>query len=123
MNPYLLLGRPYRLGGDFIKHEGGDCLSLAKIVLTYYGIATPEPKRSWYRRLRRGDTAVFKDELERWGKETSDLECGVVALCKAENGYGMATWFENGWLNCGESGVRWNPIGHLQPLAFYCPRK
>ncbi len=123
MNPYLLLGRPYRLGGDFINYEGGDCLSLARAVLAYYGVNTPEPQRDWYRRLRRGDTSVFKEELERWGQQTTHVDCGVVALCRSENGYGMAVYFENGWLNFGESGVRWSPIGHLQVHEFYCPRK
>lgn len=123
MNPYQLIGRPYRLGGDFIKYEGGDCLTLARAVLTFYGIESPTPKRSWYRRLRRGDTAVFKDELERWGEKTTELECGVVALCQAENGYGMAVWFRNGWLSFVESAVKWSPVEALQPLAFYCPQK
>ena len=33
-----------------------------------YNIATPTPKRDWYRRLRRGDYSVFKEELEKWGE-------------------------------------------------------
>lgn len=123
MNPYLLLGRPYRLGGDFVNHEGGDCLSLARAVLAYYGISTPEPQRNWYRRLRRGDTSVFEEELKRWGRQTTDLECGVVALCESKNGYGMAVWFESGWMNFGELGVQWSPTERLRPHAFYCQRK
>ena len=123
MNPYLLLGRPYRLGGDFIKYKGGDCLSLARTVLAHYGISTPEPQRDWYRRLRRGDTSVFKEELERWGQQTTNVECGVVALCESKNGYGMAVYFENGWMNYGESEVRWSPAERLHILAFYSPRK
>jgi hypothetical protein len=123
MTPYDLIGRGYRLGADFVSRPEGDCLSLARAVLTYYGVETPEPQRSWYRRLRKGDTAVFYDELERWGVKTTDLECGVVALCRAENGYGMAAWFEEGWLNYAESVVRWSPIGAPQVVALYCPRK
>ncbi len=126
MTPFDLIGRPYRLGGDFIRHEAGDCLSLARFVLSYYGISTPEPQRDWYRRLRRGDTTVFLEELTKWGEEATDLECGVVALCRAENGYGMAVYFEHGWLSFqgfGESVVRWSPTDHLQACGYYCQRK
>ena len=123
MTPYDLIGRQYRLGADFISRPEGDCLSLARAVLSYHGIKTPTPQRSWYRRLRRGDTAVFKDELEHWGEVTADLRCGVVALCRAENGYGMAVWFEDGWLSFVGSEVKWSPIGALQVVERYCPRK
>ena len=126
MTPFDLIGRPYRLGGDFIKHEAGDCLSLARFVLSYYGISTPEPQRDWYRRLRRGDTSVFKEELEKWGEETTQLDYGVVALCEAENGYGMAAYFEHGWLSFlgfGGSVVMWSHTDHLQACGYYCQRK
>ena len=123
MTPYDLIGRGYRLGADFVTRPEGDCLSLARAVLAYHGVETPAPQRSWYRRLRKGDTAVFRDELERWGEETTDLKCGVVALCQAENGYGMATWFEDGWIGYVESVVRWSPIGVPQVVALYCQRK
>ena len=123
MTPYDLIGRGYRLGADFVSRPEGDCLSLARAVLAYHGVETPAPQRSWYRRLRKGDTAVFRDELERWGEETTDLKCGVVALCQAENGYGMATWFEDGWISYVGSAVRWSPIGVPQVVALYCQRK
>lgn len=123
MTPYDLIGRGYRLGADFVARPEGDCLSLARAVLSHYDIETPTPQRSWYRRLRNGDTAVFKDELERWGEVTTDLRCGVVALCQAENGYGMAVWFEDGWLSFAGSEVKWSPIGALQVVERYCQRK
>ena len=123
MTPFDLIGRPYRLGADFVSRPEGDCLSLARFVLKSYGIRTPEPQRSWYRRLRRKDTQVFRDELERWGEVTTDLRCGVVALCQAENGYGMAVWFENGWLSFVGSEVKWSTIGGLAVVECYCPRK
>jgi len=123
VTPYDLIGRGYRLGANFIDYPEGDCVNLARAVLHYYGISTPEPQRSWYRRLRHGDTAVFKEELERWGEETTDLRCGVVALCSAENGYGLAVWFEDGWLSFVESAVTWNPSGRLQVHGYYCRRK
>ena len=123
MTPYDLIGRGYRLGANFVSRPEGDCLSLARAVLTYHGIETPQPDRSWYRRLRKGDTDVFPDELERWGVKTEALECGVVALCQAENGYGMATYFEGGWLSYVESVVQWSPIGVLQVVELYCPQK
>ena len=126
MTPFDLIGRGYRLGADFVSRPEGDCLSLARFVLGWYGIKTPEPQRSWYKRLRRGDTDVFPEELGRWGRITTDLECGVVALCQAENGYGMAVWFEGGWLSfqhCGELVVRWSPTERLQVHEFYCQAK
>ena len=123
MKPYQLIGRGYRLGADFVSRPEGDCLSLARAVMTYYGIATPEPQRSWYRRLRRGDTDVFEEELERWGVKTTDLECGVVALCRGDEGYGMASFYEDGWLSFVGSEVRWSPIAALSVVALYCPPK
>ena len=123
MTPFDLIGRNYRLGADFVSRPEGDCLSLARAVLTYHGIETPTPERSWYRRLRKGDTAVFPEELERWGQKTTALECGVVALCRADNGYGMATYFEGGWISFVGSVVQWSPIGVPQVVELYCPQK
>jgi len=123
MTPYDLIGRSYRLGADFVSRPEGDCLSLARAVLAYHGVDTPTPERSWYRRLRKGDTSVFRDELLNWGVQTDSLECGVVALCQAENGYGMVTYFEDGWLSFVESAVQWSPIGGLQVVGLYCQRK
>ena len=42
MKPVHLIGMPYRLGADPIKHGAADCLSLAKTVLASYGIKTPK---------------------------------------------------------------------------------
>ena len=123
MTPYDLIGRGYRLGADFLSRPEGDCLSLARAVMTYHGVETPQPERSWYRRLRKGDTDVFRDELERWGCKTDHLECGVVALCRADNGYGMATYFEGGWIAFVGSAVQWSPIDVPQVVALYCPQK
>ena len=123
MNPYDLIGKGYRLGADFSRHGVGDCLSLARTVLSSYGIATPEPKREWYRRLRQGDTSVFRDELNRWGQPTLEPRLGTVALCQAENGYGLAVWFEQGWLAYAGSVVQWSPCGVLPVVELYCPLK
>ena len=123
MIPHQLIGKRYRLGSNFEQHGTGDCLSLARAVLAYYGITTPEPQRQWYRRLKRGDTAVFREELERWGDRTELLDCGVVALCQADAGYGLATWYLNGWIHYAGSVVKWSPSEALQVHALYCPRK
>ena len=69
MHPYQLIGLPYRLGAIPEKHGAADCLSLAKAVLAFQGVATPEATRDWYRRIKRGDTSIFKKELERWGQK------------------------------------------------------
>ena len=59
MDPIKLIGMQYCLGANPVDHGAADCLSLCRTVLASYGIDTPKPKRSWYRRLRRGDTDVF----------------------------------------------------------------
>ena len=121
MKPYQLIGLPYRLGADPIKHHAVDCLSLARTVLKHYGINSPEPTRDWYRRVRRKDFSIFKEQLENWGNETNEFKIGTVALCKSSIGYGLAVYWENGWLNCGEQVVRWNPIDSLEIEKYYYP--
>ena len=123
MRPDELIGRGYRLGADFNRHGVGDCLSLAVTVLSFYGIETPTPQRAWYRRLRRGDTSVFKDELERWGARIAEPRLGSVALCQAENGYGLAVFWEAGWLVFVGSEVVWRNTADLRVVAFFCPQK
>ena len=66
---------------------------------------------------------LFLKELARWGKQTSHLESGVVALCNADNGNGMTAYWEEGWLSFVGSEVAWSPIGNLEVNALYCQRK
>jgi len=122
MHPYDLIGLSYRLGADPERHNAADCLSLARAVLQHQKVETPAPQRDWYRRLRRGDTAVFKEELERWGEEIATPKICSVALCHSPLGYGLATFFEGGWIHFDESVVRWSPIGVLPVVAVYCSR-
>lgn len=123
MTPLKLVGLPYRLGADFARHGAGDCLSLARTVLRHYNINTPEPQRAWYRRLRRKDTAVFREELNRWGAVTDAPRIGVVALCQADSGFGLAVYAEDGWLSFVESEVAWSPIGALLVVECFYPQK
>lgn len=123
MDPHRLIGMGYRLGGDPERHGVTDCLGLARTVVEHYGYRAPTPQRSWYRRLRAGDHTIFREELERWGVQTADLNCGVVALCQAEKGYGLAAFWSDGWLSYVGSAVRWNPTGALPVVALYCPQK
>ena len=113
----------YRLGSDPVKHGTADCLSLAKTVLAYYGIESTEPTREWYRRLRRKDYSIFSEQLERWGTKVEKPTIGTVALCQADEGYGMAVYFEGGCLSFVESEVRWSPIENLPVVAFYSSTK
>ena len=92
-------------------------------MLDYYDFPVPIPSRDWYRRLKRGDTAVFKDELERWGKPVVSPRLGCVALCQADNGYGLAVWIDNGWLSFVGSEVKWSPIDALLVVGCYYPQK
>jgi hypothetical protein len=123
MKPHQLIGLPYRLGADPVKHHAADCLSLARTVLRHYGIKSPEPTRDWYRRFRKKDYKIFKEELERWGNETKQFNIGTVALCKSEYGFGLAVYYEEGWINCGESEVRWSPLDGLEVVGCYSPQK
>ena len=122
MHPYELIGLPYRLGAIPEKHGAADCLSLAKAVLAFQGVATPEPTREWYRRIKRGDTDVFKEELTKWGKEINSPTLTTVALCRGPLGLGMATFFEDGWIHFSGSEAVWSPIGALVVEGLYSSR-
>ena len=99
MRPDQLVGLPFRLGADPERHGATDCVGLARAVLAHYGIVTPVPERNWYRRLRRGDTTIFPEQLKQWGVEVETPRIGSVGLCRSETGYGLAVWWEAGWLS------------------------
>ena len=126
MKPYQLIGLPYRLGADPARHGAGDCLSLCRTVLKSYGISSPEPERSWYRRLKKKDYSIFTEELNRWGV-ASPPKLGAIGLCKSDDGYGMAAYYEEGWLSYketfGESVVGWTPLNGLLVEGCYYQRK
>ena len=126
MKPHQLIGLPYRLGADPEKHKAGDCLSLCRTVLKSYGISSPDPERSWYRRLKKKDYSIFFEELNRWGVD-SPPKLGAIALCKSDDGYGMAAFYEEGWLNyqktLGGQVVIWAPLNALMVEGCYYQRK
>ena len=126
MKPHQLIGLPYRLGADPEKHKAGDCLSLCRTVLKSYGISSPDPERSWYRRLKKKDYSIFFEELNRWGVD-SPPKLGAIALCKSDDGYGMAAFYEEGWLNyqktLGGQVVIWSPLNVLMVEGCYYQRK
>jgi hypothetical protein len=113
----------YRLGGDPVRHGVTDCVGLARTVLDYYGIVTPVPKRSWYRRLRKGDTTIFPEQLRAWGIEVEEPRLGAVGLCRSEFGYGLAVWWSEGWLSYRLDQVAWSPPGVLEVCGIYCRSK
>ena len=126
MKPHQLIGLPYRLGADPEKHKAGDCLSLCRTVLKSYGISSPDPKRSWYRRLKKKDYSIFFEELNRWGVD-SPPKLGAIAFCKSDDGYGMAAYYEEGWLSyqktLGGQVVIWSPLNALMVEGCYYQRK
>ena len=126
LKPYELIGKKYRLGSNFLEHGTGDCLSLVQTVLANYGFTVPKAKRDWYRRLRRKDYSIFFEELNRWGVE-SPPKLGAIGLCKSDDGYGMAAYYEEGWINYqktfGESVVSWSSLNALMVVGSYCQRK
>ena len=122
--PHRLIGLKYRLGSNPEQHGPADCLSLASAVVRYYGFTAPQPARSWYRRLRQGDYSIFEEELERWGTVVEQPRIGSVGLCQAEHGgYGLAAWYESGWLSFVQSEVIWSPTGSLGVVGCYYPLK
>ena len=123
MKTEMLLGLPYRLGANPDQHKAADCVSLAGEVIRNYGIDFPLQERDWYRRLRKKDYEVFRDELKKWGTLTTTANIGVVALCKAEKGYGLAVYWKGGWLSFADKTVRWSPIADLAVLELYCPSR
>ena len=127
MKPHELIGLPYRLGADPEKHGAGDCLSICITVLKSYGIYTPQPKREWYKRLRRGDYSVFETELKRWGVDSSP-KLGAIALCLSnENCLGMAAFYEEGWIHYQKTLegrlVKWSAISALTVKGCYSHKK
>ena len=122
MHPYELIGLPYRLGAIPEKHGAADCLSLSKAVLAFQGVTTPEPTRDWYRRIKKGDTSIFEEELERWGQKIEVPTISTVALCHGPLGLGMASYFEDGWIHFSGSEAIWSPIGGLQVVGLYSSR-
>jgi len=126
VKPHQLVGLPYRLGADPEKHKAGDCLSLVRTVLANYGFTVPQGQRDWYRRLRKKDYSIFFEELNRWGVE-SPPKLGTIALCKSDDGYGMATFYEEGWLSyqktLGGQVVIWLPLNALMVEGCYYQRK
>jgi len=126
MKPYKLIGLPYRLGADPERHKAGDCLSLVRTVLANYGITVPEGKREWYRKLRAKDYSIFSEELNRWGVQ-SPPKLGTIGLCKSDNGYGMAAYYEEGWLSYRKTlkgqVVIWSPLNALTVQGCYYQRK
>ena len=126
MRPDQLIGLPYRLGADPVTHGAGDCLSLVRTVVANYGFTVPKGERDWYRRLRKKDYSIFFEELNMWGVE-SPPKLGAIALCKSDNGYGMAAYYEEGWLSyqkrLEELVVIWSPLDNLMVEGCYYPRK
>ena len=126
LKPYELIGLEYRLGSDPVKHGTGDCLSLVRTVLGHYGFTVPKGERDWYRRLKRKDYSIFFEELNRWGVE-SPPKLGTIGLRKSDDGYGMAAYYEEGWLSyqkrLEESVVIWSPLDNLMVEGCYYPRK
>ena len=113
----------YRLGAEPERHGKADCLTLSRYILSTYGIGAPQAERSWYRRLRKKDYSIFKEQLELWGTQTTDIRVGTVALCRAFEGLGLATFIDDypGWLSFGITEVVWNPVEALNIESLYCP--
>lgn len=118
-DPVRLIGLPYRLGANPAKHHATDCINLCRVVLDHYGIPSPEPHRSWYRRLRLGDTTVFTEQLDLWGHPVVSPTAGTIAF----DGKGLAAYYEDGWLHCSTitKSVEWAPC--VNSVALYCHGK
>tara|TARA_R100000734_G_C3314886_1_gene106624 strand:- start:1343 stop:1738 length:396 start_codon:yes stop_codon:yes gene_type:complete len=123
IEPYQLIGLPYRLGAVPEKHGAADCLTLSKAVLAWYGIESPCPTRSWYKRLRAQDYSIFWEQLELWGIKTDAAKVGTIGLIRAaDSSYGLAAFYDDGWLQFKDRQVIWIPCSGLTPVALYCPQ-
>jgi hypothetical protein len=123
IEPYELIGLPYRLGAVPERHGAADCLTLAKAVLAWHGIESPCATRSWYRRLRAKDYSIFSEQLELWGIKTDAAKVGTIGLVRAaEGGFGLAAFYDDGWLQFNDRRVTWIPCSDLIPVALYCPQ-
>ena len=119
-DPADLIGLPYRLGAEPARHGATDCINLCRWVLGWYGIEAPVPARSWYRRLHAGDTSIFKEQLDLWG---TPAETGIIALVQAGDSFGLAVFYDTGWLHCSTQTNRviWSPTVKYE--ARYCHGK
>lgn len=119
--PYRLIGLPYRLGAVPEKHGAADCLSLAMAVQAWHGVEMPVPQRSWYRRLLRKDFSIFREQLELWGEETDAAKVGTLGLIHSvDSSFGLASFYEGGWLQFRDHRVTWIPCSALTPVVLYC---
>ena len=121
--PADLIGLPYKLGADPFKHGASDCVNLCRAVLCFQGINAPSPTRDWYRRLRRGDTSVFVEQLNSWGSPVMYASPGTIALSQVGTSSGLAAYYDRGWLHCNAQTLRvaWSPAVNI--AALYCPGK
>ena len=118
-----LIGMKYRLGAEPERHGQADCLTLSRYILSTYGIGAPQAERSWYRRLRKKDYSIFREQLELWGTQTTDIRVGTVALCQAGDGVGLATFIDDypGWLSFIGTEVVWSQLEALNIESLYSP--
>ena len=123
MKPIEIIGLPYRLGAVPDIHKAGDCYTITRDILKSYGFNSPEPTREWYRRLRRGDFNVFEEQLVKYCSLVEEAKIGVIALVKADKGYGLATYWEEGWISFVNQEARWSPIEALEVVRLYYPLK
>jgi cell wall-associated NlpC family hydrolase len=125
IEPYQLIGLPYRLGATPDRHGAADCLSLSRAVLRWYGIDSPTPQRAWYRQLRQGNAHVFTEQLSLWGVITTVARVGVIGLShNSDKSCGLVAFYEDGWLHFNQSRVvTWTPQTLLTPAALYCQAK
>ena len=84
----------YRLGADPERHGKADCLSLSRHILATYGIKTPNPERSWYRRLRRKDYSIFREQLS-YGEPRQPTSVLALSLFAKQDGVGLATFIDD----------------------------
>ena len=121
--PVDLIGLPYKLGADPFLHGATDCVNLCRAVLQFQGINTPVPTREWYRRLRRGNSAVFQEQLDLWGHLVTYALPGTIALSQVGTSYGLAAFYDSGWIHCNAQTLRvaWSPTVNI--VALYCHGK
>ena len=67
-------------------------------------------------------TLVF-DEIDSGisGQAAGRVAAHLVRLAKSKQAYCLVVFFEQGWLSCNETEVKWLPLDFLQVEELYCP--
>ena len=66
---------------------------------------------------------MFPEQLGLWGRQTDAAKVGTLGLVHCADGsYGLASFYEGGWLQFRDLRVTWIPLAVLLPPLFTAGR-